>query len=631
MCGIAGFWNPEPAPAKRLQAQARAMGAAITHRGPDAHGEFVDAASGLALAHTRLSILDLSPAGAQPMASASGRYQLVFNGEIYNHTDIREMLAAQGHAPAWRGHSDTETLLAAIDAWGLQRALQASVGMFALALWDSESHRLQLARDRIGEKPLYWGWQGKTLLFGSELKALRAHPAFVGELDHGAVALMTRYRYLPAPHCIYAGLNKLPAAYVLSIDAAQASTRTPQIAPYWRAWDFVGSRSNPDMSDDEAVAELDRVLSSAIAQQRVADVPLGALLSGGVDSSAVVALMQQQASQPVRTFTIGFEEPEFNEAEHAKAVARHLGTQHTELYVTADHARELIPNLPQWFDEPQGDYSSIPTYLVAQLARQQVTVALSGDGGDELFCGYQKYFDAMQRVAVHGRIPAPLRKLGGGMLGLVPHARAQRAAAVLQAAGLPEIFDLITAPSRAPVIGHAWARSIPQAPQSAADVEGWTRMMLADLHQYLPDQVLAKVDRASMAVSLETRAPMLDHRVVEFALGQPNHRKLRDGTSKWLLRQVLYRHVPAALIERPKQGFTVPIDQWLRASLRTWAEDLLTPDALAKSGCFDVPAIRKTWARFLAGDNHPAQWLWNVLMVQQWLASLPAAGSTGKR
>lgn len=598
------------------------MGTAITHRGPDAHGEFIDAAAGFALAHTRLSILDLSPAGAQPMASPSGRYQLVFNGEIYNHKDIRQTLAAQGQAPTWRGHSDTETLLAAIDAWGLQRALQASVGMFALALWDTESRRLQLARDRIGEKPLYWGWQGTTLLFGSELKALRAHPAFVGELDHGAVALMTRYRYLPAPHCIYAGLHKLPAAHVLSLDARQAAAREPQIAPYWSAWASIGDSGNPDMSDDEAVSELDSLLSQAIAQQRVADVPLGALLSGGVDSSAVVALMQQQASQPVRTFTIGFEEPEYNEAEHAKAVALHLGTQHTELYVTADHARELIPNLPEWFDEPQGDYSSIPTYLVAQLARQQVTVALSGDGGDELFCGYRKYFDAMQRLAVHERIPAPLRLLAGSVLGLLPHARSQRAAAVLKAAGLPEIFDLITAPSRAPVNSHAWARSIPQAPKPAADIDGWTRMMLADLHQYLPDQVLAKVDRASMAVSLETRAPMLDHRVVEFALSQPNHRKLREGTSKWLLRQVLYQHVPPALIERPKQGFTVPIGQWLRSPLRAWAEDLLTPEMLARAGCFDEQDIRNTWARFLSGDDHPAQWLWNVLMVQQWLFTL---------
>ena len=616
MCGIAGFWATAAAPADTLAAQARAMGRALTHRGPDAHGEFVDAQAGIALAHTRLSILDLSPAGAQPMASASGRYQLVFNGEIYNHLDIRQLLAQQGAAPDWRGHSDTETLLAAIDAWGLKKALQASVGMFALALWDTQQRCLQLARDRIGEKPLYWGWQNGVLLFGSELKALRAHRAFAGQLNHHAVALMTRYKYVPAPHSIFLGVHKLPAGQVLSLSDPRPGA-SPNIEPYWTVID--AAQPAPDMSDGEAVEALDGLLSQSVAQQRVADVPLGALLSGGVDSSAVVALMQQQASQPVRSFTIGFNERDYNEAEHAKAVAKHLGTQHTELYVTPDDARELIPNLPQWFDEPQGDYSSIPTYLVARLARQQVTVALSGDGGDELFCGYQRYFDNMQRVSTHGKLPAPLRKLAARCLGAVPQQRAQRAARVLGAADTAELYDRFVAPRAAPVPGHAYGRQAPQHLAAGPDLDPWLQMMLTDLQQYLPDQVLAKVDRASMAVSLETRAPMLDHRVVEFALGQPNHRKLRDGTSKWLLRQVLYKHVPPALIERPKQGFTVPIDQWLRGPLRDWAQDLLSANALAQAECFDVPQVRDTWARFVAGDDHPAQWLWNVLTVQQWL------------
>lgn len=616
MCGIAGFWSVKGESAERAQQQASAMGQALTHRGPDAHGEFVDAKSGIALAHTRLSILDLSPAGAQPMASHSGRYQLVFNGEIYNHLALRDSLAAQGHAPSWRGHSDTETLLAAIDAWGLLKALQASVGMFALALWDRQSGSLQLARDRIGEKPLYWGWQGDTLLFGSELKALRAHEAFGGRLNHHAVALMTRYKYVPAPHSIYEGLYKLPPGHVLCLTSPQQGT-APRMTPYWQPWGAL--QPAEDMTDVEAVAELDRVLSQAVGQQRVADVPLGALLSGGVDSSTVVALMQRQASQPVRSFTIGFHEPDYNEAEHAKAVAAHLGTAHTELYVTPEDARDLIPGLPQWFDEPQGDYSSIPTYLVAQLARQQVTVALSGDGGDELFCGYQRYFDNMRRAGVHGAMPVWLRRVFAKCLALVPQQRARRAARVLAADDVVQMLDCLVAARAAPVPGHRQACQVPDLPPIAQQADAWQQMMLADLMQYLPDQVLAKVDRAAMAVSLETRAPMLDHRVVEFALGQPNHRKLRGGTSKWLLRQVLYQHVPAALIERPKQGFTVPIDQWLRAPLRDWAEDFLSADALARAECFDVDEVRETWARFLAGDSHPAQWLWNVLVVQQWL------------
>lgn len=591
------------------------MGRTLTHRGPDADGAYVDAEAGIALAHTRLSILDLSDAGAQPMQSPSGRYWSAYNGEIYNHLELRETLEAQGKAPAWRGHSDTETLLAAIDAWGLIAALQASVGMFALALWDTQTCRLQLARDRLGEKPLYWGWQGKTLLFASELKALRAHRAFVGQLDHRAVALMTRYKYVPAPHSIYANIHKLPPGQILSLHSADAST-APQFEPYWQVTDAVGGA--PEMDDAEAVAELETVLSRAIAQQRVADVSLGALLSGGVDSSAVVALMQRQASQAVRSFTIGFHEPDYNEAEHAKAVAQHLGTQHTELYVTPDDALALIPSLPQWFDEPQGDYSSIPTYLVAKLARQQVTVALSGDGGDELFCGYQRYFDNMHRVQQLARLPGPLRKIAAGCLAAIPQQRARRAGRVLAADSVVEMYDRLVAARAAPVPGHGDARQWPAA-LCSDQADGWQQMMLCDLQQYLPDQVLAKVDRAAMAVSLETRAPMLDHRVVEFALGQPNHRKLRDGTSKWLLRQVLYQHVPPALIERPKQGFTVPIDQWLRAPLHDWAQDMLTADALNAAGCFDVAMVRRTWARFLGGDDHPAQWLWNVLTVQQWL------------
>ena len=598
-----------------MAAHARDMGAALRHRGPDDNGIWVDADAGIALAHTRLSILDLSPAGAQPMLSASGRYVLVFNGEIYNHLDLRAQLP---QPPAWRGHSDTETLLACIDAWGLADTLSRCVGMFALALWDQQTRSLRLARDRLGEKPLYVGWQNGTLLFGSELKALRAHPAFEGRLNRQAVALMTRYKSVPAPHCIHAGLSKLRPGHVLDIRNPVAGD-LPEPVPYWSPWAALGAGEDPDCSDEQAIDTLDALLGRAVRQQCVADVPLGGLLSGGVDSSAIVALMQRAASGPVRTFTIGFHEQDYNEAEFAKQVAAHLGTEHHELYVTPDEALKLIPQLPQWFDEPQGDYSSIPTFLVSQLARQHVTVALSGDGGDELFCGYQRYPDNIRRLRVWNALPAPLRRALSACLSLAPGpARLHRIAQVMAAADRRGVYDCLMASMAAPGAGHDWVAEPPVLPESL-HMDDWTDMMVNDLLQYLPDQVLAKVDRASMAVSLETRAPMLDHRVVEFALRQPLHRKLRDGQSKWLLRQVLYRDVPRALIERPKMGFTVPISRWLRGPLGDWAESLLAEDSLRRADCLDVPMIRRTWARFKQGDDHPAQWLWNVLVFQQWV------------
>lgn len=599
-----------------MTAHARAMGAALSHRGPDDRGAWVDAEAGLSLSHTRLAILDLSPAGAQPMHSPSGRHVLVFNGEVYNHLELREQLQ---HPPAWRGHSDTETLLACIDAWGLADTLTRCVGMFALAVWDRQDRVLRLARDRLGEKPLYVGWQGNTLLFGSELKALRAHPDFVGDLNHHAVALMTRYKYVPAPHCVIEGITKLLPGHVLEIRQPRPG-HLPDPVAYWTPWAAVGAGTDTQSDDREAVDMLDALLSRAVRQQCLADVPLGGLLSGGVDSSAIVALMQRAASGPVRTFTIGFHEQDFNEAEYAEQVARHLGTRHETLYITPGETLELIPNLPRWFDEPQGDYSSIPTYLVSRLARQHVTVALSGDGGDELFCGYQRYQDNMRRLRVWNALPDPLRRaLAAGLSRAPGPERLQRVAQVMAAQDRRQVYDCMMASMAAPVPGHAWAGGQPPLPASLA-VDDWSDMMLNDLLQYLPDQVLAKVDRASMAVSLETRAPMLDHRVVEFALRQPLHRKLRNGQSKWLLRQVLYRDVPPALIERPKMGFTVPICRWLRGPLADWAESLLAADSLARADCLDTQAIRGVWSRFKQGDDHPAQWLWNVLVFQQWLS-----------
>ena len=621
MCGMAGFWVPGGAEQGSLEAQARTMADALLHRGPDDGGVWAESRKGLALAHRRLAILDLSAAGHQPMASASGRYVIVFNGEIYNHLSLRERLQQQGQALQWRGHSDTETLLAALSAWGFAETLSQLVGMFALAVWDAKTEELLLARDRFGEKPLYYGWQRGVFLFGSELKSLRQHPAFEGRLHHEALAQMLRYSYVPNPLCIYEGLHKLLPGHFLRLSMAHGPQALPVAEPYWTPWPALqaGLNAASHGTDAEAVDQLGSLLRTAVQQQCLSDVPLGALLSGGVDSSLVVALMQAQASQPVRTFTIGFHEKAFDEAGHARAVAQHLGTAHTELYVSPQDSLNLIPELPILFDEPLGDYSVIPTTLVARLARQQVSVALSGDGGDELHCGYSRYVETERRWRTLSAWPLVLRRTLAGMVRAVTHSpRALRAADVLAMPDLPTLYEHTQAYWRAPVVGgvRGYAdRMIPKPLSTQLDV--WQTMMATDLTQYLPEHILAKVDRAAMSVSLETRAPLLDHRLAEFALAQPMHRHRRQGQGKWLLRQVLYQHVPKALIERPKMGFTVPIDTWMRGPLRDWAESLLATSALAD--CFEPRPIREAWARYLAGDARPAQYLWNVLTAQQWL------------
>lgn len=653
MCGLTGFWQPIPADPEALRALALRMAARIAHRGPDDADAWVDATAGLALGHRRLSIVDLSPAGHQPMASPSGRFVIAFNGEIYNHLDLRcELERIAGHALPWRGHSDTETLLAAVDTWGLAATLQRATGMFALALWDREARRLQLARDRIGEKPLYYGCHGhgavRALLFGSELKALRAHPSFgsdgEAEVDREALLLFMRHGYVPAPWTIHRGLRKLPPGTIASFTRAVAD---PVVEPYWSAVDTMmrGHAAPLDIGPDEAVDHLEALLRDAVGRQMVADVPLGAFLSGGIDSSTVVALMQAQSRHPVRTFSIGFHEEGYDEAQHAKAVARHLGTDHTELYVTPAEAMGVVPRLPEMYDEPFADSSQIPTYLVSALARRHVTVVLSGDAGDELFCGYNRYAITERMWSRIAAVPMPVRRLAAALLTAVPETGWNRLGAVagrVLPAGhrVNRLGNKVHKGAQA-MLSHnsdalylrtvsQWADPAPLvpgatephtlltgAPTPLAALPDVQRMMAYDLLTYLPDDILVKVDRAAMAVSLETRVPLLDHCVIEFAWQLPLALKLRGGLSKWPLREVLYRHVPRALVERPKMGFGVPIDAWLRGPLREWAEDLLAPARLRDYGLAAAP-IRAAWQSHLDGSANAQYPLWNVLMYQAW-------------
>jgi asparagine synthase (glutamine-hydrolysing) len=640
MCGLAGFLGRTFFDAER---RVTAMTDAILHRGPDSGGCWTDADAGIAMGHRRLSIVDLSPAGHQPMTSASGRHVFVFNGEIYNHLDLRNELQRARLAPDWRGHSDTETLIAGFDAWGVAPTIARAVGMFAFALWDRQTRKLVLGRDRMGEKPLYYGWQadgaGATFLFGSELRALRAHPACGAEIDRGAVVQFMRHGHVGEDQAIYRGLHRLPPGCL-----AEVSLDRPD-AVITRYWSAVTTAQQTKMPDDPnlAIDALDTLLREAVGRQMVADVPLGAFLSGGIDSSLIVGLMQAQSARPVKTYTIGFHEPRYDEAGFAARVAAHLGTEHTELYVGDAELRDVVPMLPLIYDEPFADASQIPTFLVSRLARGSVTVALSGDGGDELFCGYDRYRQGaalMQRLA---GVPVPLRRAVAGAAGVLPAGLWDTALAPLRkvAAGkepngqwvrrmadyaasgsLDQLHRKLVSRWRQPesvVVNGVEPPSLlgtlapPRGSQSDAE-----RMMLLDVLTYLPDDILTKVDRAAMHVSLETRAPLLDHRVVEFAGRLPMAMKLRDGKSKWLLRQVLYRYVPADLIERPKMGFEVPVGLWLRGPLRDWAEDLLEPRRLDDGGFLNTALVRQTWAEHLSGRYNWGLPLWNVLMFLAW-------------
>ena len=617
----------------------------IQNRGPDDAGAWADTQAGIALGHRRLSIIDLSPMGHQPMHSASGRYVLAFNGEIYNQLALRSELEASGSAPAWRGHSDTETLLAGFAAWGVAATLRRAVGMFAIALWDRAERHLTLARDRLGEKPLFYGWVRGAFVFGSELKALRAYPGFINPINRDALALYLQHCAVPAPYSIYQDIFKLEPGCMLSLDAAGVDGKTVKTEAYWRITDAVRQGlATPIESEAEALAALEAALREAVALQAVADVPLGAFLSGGVDSSAIVALMQAQSSRPVQTFTVGFDEAGFDESPHALAVAKHLGTDHHALRVTAADARAVIPLLPSMYDEPFADSSQIPTHLVSKAARQHVTVALSGDAGDELFGGYNRYFwgqrvwnrlgwmpplvrqglgAAIQRVpmaawdAIGGALPGAN---GIARLGDKAHKLAHRLKTVQSVDDLyrslvtewPQDVHLVRGAIRLPT-------KLDDADLAVGVPEAEHRMMLWDTVTYLPDDILTKVDRAAMSVSLETRVPFLDHRVVELAWRLPLHMKIRNGQGKWALRQVLYKYVPRELIERPKAGFGIPVGQWLRGPLRGWAEELLDEARLKREGYFNPAPIRQVWQEHLSGRREWTSRLWTVLMFQAWL------------
>lgn len=635
MCGFAGFFSPSSAlGAQEMHAIGISMGEAIAHRGPDDADAWVDAEAGICLSHRRLSIIDLTPTGHQPMESHSGRYVIAFNGEIYNFQELRPQLQAE-----WRGTSDTEVLLAAIEQWGIVAALQKLDGMFAFALWDKKERTLTLARDRMGEKPLYYGRQGAAFLFGSELKALRAHPAWKATINREVLPLYLRHNYIPAPYSIYQGIAKLLPGHILTLTPDGA---THEETYYDARADIM--QQPIQRSDADALAELEQLLSHSIAKRMISDVPLGAFLSGGIDSSAIVALMQAQSSTPVHSFTMGFDVPDYNEAEHARAVAKHLGTHHTEMMVSPADALRVIPALPQLYDEPFADVSQIPTYLVSQIAKQHVTVALSGDAGDELFAGYNRYFWGTSIWNKLRHVPRPLRAAMAASMRAVP-VRAwdgmYGAADMLLKRGeknagekihkLSRIVDCVDEAQLYRRLVSQWQDpasallhkgeldSLLATPPFSVDQLGFTRWMQGmDQLTYLPDDILCKVDRAAMGVSLETRIPFLDPALVSFAATLPHAQTIREGKGKWLLRELLYKHVPRELIERPKMGFGVPIDHWLRAELKDWAAALLDPQRLRAEGIFDEKAITAEWNAHQSGKVNRQYQLWGVLMFQAW-------------
>lgn len=638
MCGIVGYWR------RRGKAEAEIcerMALQIKHRGPDDSGVWLDEKEGLGLAHRRLSVIDLSSAGQQPMSSPCGRFTLVYNGEIYNHLEIRMNLEQKGRDFDWRGYSDTETLLAALSFWGVEVTLKLLNGMFAFAFWDRAERLLYLARDRMGEKPLYYGRSGRSFLFGSELKAFTVHPDWHGEVDRDALTLYLRYNYVPCPWSIYRGINKLPPAHYVVIGRNGTAVSEPKC--YWDLSQIAEKGSVETQDDPVALTDkLDLLLRNAVSRRMVADVPLGAFLSGGYDSSTIVALMQAQSSRPVKTFSIGFHERGYNEAPYSKAVAEHLGTDHTELYVTQEEARSVIPHLPRIWDEPFSDSSQIPTYLVSKLTRRHVTVSLSGDGGDELFCGYNRYAFGYQLWKMTRFVPkhlcgilaamlkkVPMSVLDSAMQCLPPRMRYQefgdrllKFAEVISCKDEDDFYRTLIShwkvPARLVLNGHEPV-TLASDPNLQPALPGFREfMMYLDAMTYLPDDILVKVDRASMAVGLEARVPMLDHRVVEFAWQIPTKFKYRFGMAKWILRQVLYRYVPKEIMDRTKMGFAIPIDHWLRGPLREWAEEMLAEKRLREEGFFDPKTILRMWHEHISNKRRWHNHLWDILMFQAW-------------
>jgi len=639
MCGLAGFvdWRTQT-DADTLRAIGEAMNCTLAHRGPDAGDVWTEAESGTVLAHRRLAIIDLSPAGAQPMHSRDGRYVIMLNGEIYNYRDIRRELAAAGRR--FRSESDTEVLLEACAEWGIQGACERSIGMFAIALWDRRTRTLLLARDRLGIKPLYYAASPERVLFASQLKALRV-PGWSPTIDSDAVVGYLRFGYVGQPRTIFREAAKLPPGHILTLRAGEA----PLLTCFWdaRAVARAGAREADEAGDEHELTErLDALLRDAVRLRMIADVPLGAFLSGGIDSSTVVALMQAQSTVPAKTFSIGFREQGYDEADHARRVAAHLGTDHTEVYIEPEHALEIIPRLTEWFDEPFADVSQIPTYLVSEVTRRHVTVALSGDGGDELFAGYDRYFWAERLMLILHSIPQPLRRASQAALralspsawnflfGVVPSSwrpalpgdRLHKLATILDYRESDAIYRRLVSmwerPHEIAAAGTEPAGPFTDATIAADFPERLSRMQYLDLVTYLPDDILTKVDRATMAVGLEGRVPLLDHRVVSFASTLPARLKVRHGRGKWLLRQVLHRYVPEALVDRPKMGFGVPIGAWIRGPLRDWAESLLSPARLADSGLVRPEPVCRAWREHLSGTRNWQYPLWTVLMLEAW-------------
>jgi asparagine synthase (glutamine-hydrolysing) len=677
MCGIAGFFLAQAGGLDDLEKLGTQMACAIVHRGPDDSGAWADPKSGIALGHRRLSIVDLSPAGHQPMASSRGRFIIVFNGEIYNHLELRAELDGVNPLPQvdggnkWRGHSDTETLLAGFERWGVDATLAKTVGMFAIALWDVKMKTLHLARDRFGEKPLYYGWTGsgvgRAFVFGSELKALRAFPGFTNSVCRHALVEYMRFMYVPAPRSIYQGIFKLEPGCVLSITDTppkeapaqplrpKATYQSITLRRWWSLAVVVQAGALKPMSDEvEAVNALEQRLADAVRLQSQADVPLGAFLSGGVDSSTIVSLMQLQTTRSVKTFTVGFEEAGFDESPHARAVAQHLGTDHFELFVTAAEAQRVIAQLPEIYDEPFADSSQIPTHLLCRAARQHVKVVLSGDAGDELFGGYTRYFWGPRIWNLIAWLPYPVRQALSVSISALPVAgwdalsrpvntllsgqgisragdKAHKLAARLRTVkNLDDLYLSLVSEWQDPAqVVRSENGTVQKSPTVMDDSvptqgmdDGALRMMYRDSMTYLPDDILCKVDRAAMAVSLETRVPFLDHRVAELAWQLPLGMKIRGGQGKWALRQVLYKYVPRELIERPKAGFGIPVGQWLRGPLRPWAESLLDEKRLQEEGYFYPASIRKKWGEHVMGQRDHTSSLWAVLMFQAWLVSV---------
>jgi len=658
VCGIAGIWaNRRIA----LSDTISAMTNCLAHRGPDDGGYWVDELAGLALGHRRLAIIDLSPQGHQPMHSRCGRFTITFNGEIYNYLEIRGKLDDELRSPTggWHGHSDTEVALAAISAFGIERALELFVGMFALAVWDRETRSLYLARDRIGEKPLYYGIYKGVFLFASELRSIRQTQLVDLEIDRDAVASLLRFGYIPAPQSIYTKIRKMPAGSLITLCSREMEVETlPEPRRYWALNYAQQAARRMELLDTNfqlLIDELDLALRRSIKQQMISDVPLGAFLSGGIDSSTVVALMQAQSTRPVRTFTIGFLEEAYDESVYARAVARHLGTDHTEYIVTPQQALEVIPLLPEIYDEPFADSSQVPTFLVARLTRQQVTVSLSGDGGDELFAGYPRYLFGQRLSSLTGLFPLSARRAVAGALGALTPAtwdrileallpkrllqaisgqRLQRLAQFLRSGSLPNMYMTLVSQWQEPsevVIGVEHDRYASVIEDYRCPVQdGFLDVMrYLDLMLYLPDDILVKVDRASMRVGLEARAPMLDHRIVELAWALPHHALVRRGEGKQILREVLYRYVPKNLVERPKRGFAMPMDEWLRGPLREWAEDLLSANALKAHGYLRADVVLKMWKEHLSGTHNRQPLLWSILMFQAWIARERTAARVG--